>query len=119
MPAIVGVIVSVVLPILISLVGVIVDSLTGNAISGAILNVFLSPVLAVIHGIVPEFDLASITSLIPSRVWEISGYLGFTQALNMVGSAAVNIFTSVVSASMLMHVQSFLLRRTAGSGGSA
>lgn len=115
MGAIVPVILSVVLPILISIAGIIIDSLTGNAISGAILSVFLSPLLAVIHGIVPDFDLNSITSVIPSKVWEISGYLGFTQAINMVGSASVNIFTSVVSASMLMHIQSFLLRRSAGA----
>ncbi len=110
-PALQTLFVSVVLPLLVSLVAIVVDQLTGNLISGTILTLFLTPVIAIINTVVPEFDLQSLINSLPSELLGMMSFYGLSDAINFMMSSYVNIFSATVTAVMHMHFQSFLMRR--------
>lgn len=98
------------IPVLLTLVGVVVNSLSGGAVSSALLSIVFAPVNAVLNTVFPSFSVASLLSAVPSDVWGFLTYIGLTPAFNFFFGNAVLLLTGYISAIFSMHLQAFFLR---------
>jgi len=101
----------VLIPLIITLVGLIINALTGGALSGAILSVVLAPVDSALSVVIPDFSAAEIIAAVPSEIWQFAGYYHVSTAFNFAMDTTVLLITGYITASLNMVVQSMLMKK--------
>jgi len=101
----------VLIPLIITLVGLIINALTGGVLSGAILSVVLAPVDSALSVVIPDFSAAEIIAAVPSEIWQFAGYYHVSTAFNFAMDTTVLLITGYITASLNMVVQSMLMKK--------
>lgn len=101
----------VLIPVLITLVGLILNAITNGGVGNFLLSLFMAPVVSALSIVAPDISIQSLISRIPVSIWEVLSYVGITPAVNFFFQNAIILLGGYVSAIATMHIQSFVARR--------